>query len=65
VRRSAIIECTDCGALIEANETFHTGAAWNSRPIEDELLKRIAELEAEIHALKCDSSARDFFIAVR
>lgn len=26
---------------------------------------RIAELEAEIHALKCDSSVREFFVAVR
>lgn len=38
-----LVYCTECGG------EFHTdlGGSWNSRPIEDALKTRIAELEAE------------------
>ena len=37
--------------LIDDDTAYHIGAEWNTRPIEDALNKRIAELETEIDRL--------------
>ena len=33
-RVSSMVACTNCGARVEANETFDTGDAWNRRTTE-------------------------------
>lgn len=38
--------CRDCGALVD-NDEEDVAKLWNTRPIEDALQARIAELEAE------------------
>ncbi len=43
--------CKDCGAMVDIDD----GDAiklWNTRPLEDALQKRIAELEAELNFLR-------------
>jgi tRNA(Arg) A34 adenosine deaminase TadA len=50
-----IASCTDCGA---SGDTFRTivepAERWNTRPIEEALQARIAELEAQVRQLKAD-----------
>ena len=48
-----IIHCECCGASLSQFRKSGKGEiSWNTRPIEDALNKRIAELEAHIAALK-------------
>lgn len=47
----SVTYCNDCGG--ELDEGF--GSDWNTRPIEDALRARIAELEAEIERLTAHS----------
>ena len=51
------VECGNCGATMESwNDTaiLDTAPNWNTRPIEDALTARIAELEAENEKLKAE-----------
>jgi len=51
-----IIHCECCGAsLSQFRKSGKDEISWNTRPIEDALNKRIAELEAEIERLTVHS----------
>jgi len=48
------VECECCGAyLVQTNK--YKGPGWNTRPIEDALNARIAQLEAELATLKSEN----------
>lgn len=51
-----IIHCECCGASLSQFRKSGKGEiSWNTRPIEDALNKRIAELEAELAKVKDDA----------
>jgi hypothetical protein len=57
-RYVSLISCPDCNASVVSNKFLSDRdalAIWQTRPIEDALRARIAELEAEIYQLTVHS----------